>query len=215
MKRKVLTLGTGANVIPEEIYGFMEEVLTLPAARELRMARDTVTNWVRRRLEAIGRDNHDSVALIHNPWNQDGFGLESIALQVVRHGYPDPQAVRLEGEAQDPTIGVIAPDIIEGDSFWTLTGFPVDEGRSEVITALSPNLGMDNAGQRSLMEMIDEVPSVLPVGESLRIDGPNSVRTLVQRPKANFVPPGATANLAAVRLATNHGVYSCRFLERK
>lgn len=189
------------------------ERLLHPAAREELRRGDTsqrVIDWLRARFEQLAIGDEDRVTTQRNAWNEThGLGLQSVSVCVER---PDACGCGLEfgvinrfGAQQwkHPTIGIVAPGLVEPNDGMGLAAFGVDAGKAERIISLSDGLVMGSTPV-SAVSRNSVIPARLSAGEVVQIDGPNAALTLIEL--KNPTPD-------QIRDAVNHGVYACEFLQ--
>lgn len=146
-----------------------------------------ITEWVRRRFEALRiiASAGNKIELRLNPYNE---GEILLGIQSVSVGFrnADDEKLLLENQWKDSTIGVIVPGLIESDEplVWSTVGFPVEEGKREVIYGLSGKLALDSCPAQNLMS--GEPSQVPQSAESpgVIITGPDCARTIAQIKKS-------------------------------
>lgn len=163
-----------------------------------------VRAWLIRRLEQVGfeRDKHE-FELEVNKWNEKGYGLQSISVKLLDES---GDSLLSNGEWQDPTIGIIAPGMLDDKGKYGITDFPIDEGKAECVTSLSKG-GILIGGVKNGAKHKNR-PKLLPQDESEIISGnTHKARAVVELSK------GANAPRKQLRKVLKKGVYACEFLE--
>lgn len=210
---------TRPTVRPEHVYDLVRGQFDHPAQEFLEGETEKrIVEWIRSRIEKLDIRAGDSAtfACRLNPWNEThGLGLQSVSLELRRlprghhkkKGRPFDKCidVLLPGEWKHPTIGVIAPGLLnDKNAHHGLVRFPVDSGKSEYIERMSPNLYMDAVVANQKDNPL-ELPRRLDKDMPLIVSGPNAVRTLCQLQKVD--------DPQAVRILVHRAVYACQFFK--
>lgn len=170
---------------------------------------EAVRAWLKERFLRLGIRLDDELVYRTNRYNETaGLGLQSVSIGVVgnrglRGLLGRARPVRFKDEWQDPTIGIIAPGMLDLDPAAVATSvavFPVDEGKAERLTALAGDLHLDDSG-----DFPTGNPQPLFRGHPLCIQGPQIVRTLLEIKKADADP-------ARIRDTVHRGIYACEYL---
>lgn len=171
---------------------------------------EAVRAWLKERFLRLGIRLDDELVYRTNRYNETaGLGLQSVSVGVVgnrglRGLLGRARSVRFKDEWQDPTIGIIAPGMLDVDPAAVATGivvFPVDEGKAERLTALAGDLYLDDSG-----DFPTGSPQPLFRDHPLQITGPQIVRTLLEIKKADAYP-------ARIRDTVHRGIYACEYLK--
>lgn len=175
------------------------------AAKVLKGSIKNVREWIMQRLRVLRfNENNHNFAIELNPWNKDGYGLQSVSLKL--SDKKSGESLLIPNEWKDPTIGIIAPGMLEGESELGVTDFEVDPGKSERITPLSKGgIWLDEAekGDKS-----GEPPRLLPFDEFQVVAGrTHNVRVAMELLRGKGITRKRIENVLA------KGVYSCSFLK--
>ncbi|MBI5411684.1 hypothetical protein HZA43_00740 [Candidatus Peregrinibacteria bacterium] len=163
----------------------------------------SVRQWLIRRFREIHLADHtrSAVHLELNAWNEKGYGLQSMSVMARAQGNP----LRLPGEWKDPTIGIVAPDMLDAPGEYGIADFDIDAGKTEECHVLSPG-GI-------LLESVikgkhpDRPPNLLSFGRTTVAYGPDqAMRAFVELAK------GSEGPRQKIEAVLKSGVYVCRFL---
>jgi hypothetical protein len=183
----------------------IQKLLHPEAKKVLDESADNVRDWMVQRLQQVGFDaeKHD-IDLELNPLNESGYGLQSISVKVTDKS--SGKNVLSGNEWKDPTIGVIAPGMLDGEAEYGIADFEIASGKAECITALSKNgilLGEAKKDNGSI-----KPPRFLPYDESEIILGEtHKARAVVELLKNPNAPR------EEIESVLKTGVYSCEYLK--
>ncbi|MBU0727873.1 hypothetical protein KKA95_04280 [Patescibacteria group bacterium] len=176
-----------------------------PNARaELENNLGNIRTWLAIRLFRLSQQSGEAdVTPALNAWNEKGYGLQSVSLQVKN---PDNGSdVFLKDTWNHPTIGVVAPGMLEGEAELGIADFGIDDGKAESVKCLSNN-GID---LNSVSKGTD--PSLMP--ETLKKGGKAFApgKTHVMRAVIELLknPDSPRQQLRAT--LQDSGVYACEF----
>lgn len=172
--------------------------------------------WLERRFHALGLQQGDQVELSVNKWNEapHNLGLQSVNV-VVRgddRGLSAYMAqkikivdgvVLLADERKSPTIGIIAPGMIDPSMpvQYVHARFPITNGEAEEVEGVTYGLHFSS----SIEPAVNGLPAVLHPENKLCIKGGHAVTTLVQAPSDSEFPKVDS-------LMQFQGIYACRFI---
>lgn len=209
-RQRTLTVDlTGQNTDPVRVVKEMQGMVHPLAAAEMERKNgksgvDHAVDWVRRRWQMLAMVPDDAVRLSLNAYNDQGFGLQSVRIGVVRDG----ASLRLADEVNDPTIGVITDGLVDGNNVrWAVVGFQPDFG--EELTSLSGHLLMDGVSDSSRIRFAtSDQPRLLAPGSKITVYHPNKVRTIVQKAGVGIQDPANAQDLV------HRGMYACRYVQK-
>lgn len=201
----------------DNTFGIMSVMFHPNAGTRLRKedSADMVRKWLRKRFERLGIGEKEEVQIKKNAYNEDPknpLGIQSVSVQVrriVKRG--TGREMFLEGETKSPTIGVIAPGLLnaKGGNMGErdhgikagIVHFSVAAGGAEKITSLSTDgsLLMDEDPEDGQPEN----PKNIAMGKTITVAHPRNVRTIVEL---------RNPDPAKVQNIVHDAVYACEYL---
>jgi hypothetical protein len=152
-----------------EFLGGLYSLFSAEAGRQIYDAQVAVTAQIRARLTDLDVLDTDDITFTLNEYNEVdslGIGLQSVRISVERDG----TELKLEGDMLNPTIGVVAEDMVQRETTNVVAAFPVDPDTTEVLTALSENgVSVRKNDHENLAE-----------GETVRVNHGSNARLVVQ-----------------------------------
>jgi hypothetical protein len=192
-------------VLNEIVIGSMDRLLHPEAKKVFKESIDNVRGWLLQRLKQLEFDEtkHD-INLRLNPFNESGYGLQSVSIEI--RDKSSGKNVLSGNEWKDPTIGVIAPGMLSGESEYGIADFGIDSDKAECITALSKDgilLGEAKKGNgpKKHPKLLQYEESEIILGET------HTARAIIELLK-NPDAPREKIEKVLVR----EGVYSCEYL---
>lgn len=192
------------------------EALLHPNARATLVVNNVlpgVRDWLLARFHRLGFEDQMEAHCDFNPWNQGGYGIQSVTVKVV-----DPE-VEIEGQPREilfrkgpgqseefkhPTIGIPAEGMLEGEAEWGIADFEIEAGKLERLLALSPRGLLVGAVLKGTDPR--RVPERLPMGYTAVAPGKTHVmRAVIELLKR---PDAPRPKMHAV---LKSGVYACTY----